>query len=212
MNRRHALVFASFWPLALVKYARAAPDLIANPTPLPMRNLLIEVRQVQSDDSQRSGVELGNRPGLQMNQSRTSGSATQQALVLNGRPVRLGLQTTTPIRLLQGFVRNGRVVTTVGTVLLEAGTGFSATPRWDGGTLVELELAAQQALRSGNAVPGAVAYSSTSTSSVLALPLDEWTTVGESEQSSQSSNSGLTGAQQQSGQTRTEVRVRVSVR
>lgn len=212
MKRRHALVFASFWPLALVKYAQAAPDSIANPTTLPMRNLLIEVRQVQSDDSQRTGVELGGsgRPGLQMNQSRNSGSATQQALVLNGRPVRLGLQTTTPIRLLQGFVRNGRVVTTVGTVLLEAGTGFSATPRWDGGALVELELSAQQALRSGSALPGATATSATS--SVLALPLEEWTTVGESEQSSQSSNSGLTGGQQQSGQVRTEVQVRVSLR
>ena len=177
-----------------------------------MRNLLIEVRQVQSDDSQRTGVELGGsgRPGLQMNQSRNSGSATQQALVLNGRPVRLGLQTTTPIRLLQGFVRNGSMVTTVGTVLLEAGTGFSATPRWDGGALVELELSAQQALRSGNALTGATAASATS--SVLALPLEEWTTVGESEQSSQSSNSGLTGGQQQSGQVRTEVQVRVSLR
>ena len=210
MNRRHTLIYASFWPLALVEYARAAPDLIANPTPLPMRNLLIEVRQVQSDDSQRAGVELGNRGGVQMNQSRNSGSATQQALVLNGRPVRLGLQTTTPIRLLQGFVRNGRVVTTVGTVLLEAGTGFSATPRWDGGTLVELELAAQQALRSGSALPGATATSATS--SVLALQLDEWTKVGESEQSSQSSGSGLTGTQQQGGLVRTEVQVRVSVR
>jgi len=210
MNRRHALVFASFWPLAHVKYAQAAPDSIAIPTPLPLRNLLIEVRQVQSDESQRAGVELGNRPGVQMNQSRTSGSATQQALVLNGRPVRLGLQTTTPIRLLQGFVRNGRVVTTVGTVLLEAGTGFSATPRWDGGTLVELELAAQQALRSGSTLPGATATSATS--SVLALPLDEWTTVGESEQSSQSSGSGLTGGRQQSGLVRTEVQVRVSLR
>ena len=210
MNRRHALFYASFWPLAPVEYARAAPDSIANPAPLPLRNLLIEVRQVQSDDSQRSGVELGNRPGVQMNQSRNSGTATQQALVLNGRPVRLGLQTTTPIRLLQGFVRNGRVVTTVGTVLLEAGTGFSATPRWDGGTLVELELAAQQALRFENAVPGAM--SSSTTSSVLGLPLDEWTTVGESEQNSQSNNSGLTGALQQSRQTRTEVQVRVSLR
>lgn len=210
MNRRHALVVASFWPLAPVAIAQTAPDSIANATPLPLRNLLIEVRQVQSDDSQRTGVELGNRSGVQMNQSRNSGSATQQAMVLNGRPVRLGLQTTTPIRLLQGFVRNGRVVTTVGTVLLEAGTGFSATPRWDGGTLVELELTAQQALRSGNATPGAMA--SSSTSSVLALPLDEWTTVGESEQNSQSSNSGLTGAQQQSGQTRTEVQVRVTLR
>ena len=210
MNRRRAIIYASFLPLAPVEYARGAPDSITNTAPLPMRNLLIEVRQVQSDESQRSGVELGNRPGLQINQSRNSGSATQQALVLNGRPVRLGLQSTQPIRLLQGFVRNGRVVLAMGTVLLEAGTGFSATPRWDGGTLVELELAAQQALRTGNALPGAVA--SSSASSVLALPLDEWTTVGESEQTSQSSGTGLTGAQQQSGLTHTEVQVRVSLR
>lgn len=207
MKRRHALAYASIWPLAPVAFAQAAPDLIAKQAPLPLRNLLIEVRQMQSDDSQRAGVELGNRGGVQMNQSRTSGSATQQALVLNGRPVRLGLQTTTPIRLLQGFVRNGRVVTTVGTVLLEAGTGFSATPRWDGGTLVELELAAQQALPSNP--PG---LTQAGTSSTLALPLDSWTTVGESEQNSQSSGRSLTGAQQQSGQTRTEVQVRITVR
>jgi hypothetical protein len=210
MKRRDTLIFASIWPLALAVNAQQTPNSIANQAPLTLRNLLIEVRQVQADNSQRSGVELANQPGVQMNQARSSGTAAQQALVLNGRPVRLGLQTTTPIRLLQSWVRNGQVVTAVGTVLLEAGTGFNATPRWDGGTLVELELAAQQALRSGNTVPGAVA--SSSTSSVLALPLDEWTTVGESEQSSQSSGSGLTGGLQQSGLVRTEVQVRVSLR
>jgi len=210
MNRRSTLLFISIWPLALAVNAQTAPNSIANQAPLPLRNLLIEVRQLQADNRQRSGVELANQPGVQVNQARSSGTAAQQALVLNGRPVRLGLQTTTPIRLLQSWVRNGQVVTAVGTVLLEAGTGFNATPRWDGGTLVELELAAQQALRSGNTVPGAVA--SSSTSSVLALPLDEWTTVGESEQSSQSSGSGLTGGLQQSGLVRTEVQVRVSLR
>ena len=74
MKRRHALVYASFWPLAPVVFAQTAPDSIANSAPLPLRNLLIEVRQVQSDESQRTGVELGNRPGLQMNQSRNSGT------------------------------------------------------------------------------------------------------------------------------------------
>lgn len=210
MNRRSTLFFISIWPLALAVNAQTAPNSIANQAPLPLRNLLIEVRQVQADSRQRSGLELANQPGVQMNQSRSSGTAAQQALVLNGRPVRLGLQTTTPIRLLQSWVRNGQVVTAMGTVLLEAGTGFNATPRWDGGTLVELELAAQQALQPGVAVPGTRA--SSSANSVLALPLDEWTTVGESEQNSQSSTSGLTGAQQQSGQTRTEVQVRVSLR
>jgi hypothetical protein len=211
MKRRRALIYASFWPLASVDIAQAAPDLIANSGVLPLRNLRIEVRQVQADDSQRAGVEIGGpgQPSAQLNQSRSSGTTTQQALVLNGRPVRLLLQTTTPIRLLQGFVRNGRVVISQGTVLLEAGTGFSATPRWDGGALVELELAAQQALRPGSAVPGTSA--SSANSSVLALPLDEWTTVGESDQNYDNRNSGLTGAQQQSGNTRTEIQVRVSL-
>jgi hypothetical protein len=212
MNRRHALIYASFMPLALVEYAQAAPDSIANSTNLPLRNLLIEVRQVQGEDSQRTGVELGNpgRPAAQLNQSRSSGTATQQAMVLNGRGVRIGIQSSTPVRLLQSFVRNGVVQVIQGTVLLEAGTGFTATPRWDGGTQVELELAAQQALRASPSNAGATA--SASTNSVLVLPLDEWTTVGQSEQNYQSDGSGLSGAQRQSGQTRTEVQVRLSLR
>jgi hypothetical protein len=95
-----------------------------------------------------------------------------------------------------------------GTVLLEAGTGFSATPRWDGGDDVELELSAQQALQNSNAQVGAQA----STSSVVRLPLNEWSTVGESDQNTQNDQSGLTGVQNTSGRRRTEVQVRISVR
>jgi hypothetical protein len=212
MNRRHVLSYASFWLLAGIGIAQAAPDFVAAPTALPLRNLLVEVRQVQSGDSRVAGVgvDAAGRLAGRVGRTQDNASAAQQTLVLNGRTARIALQTTTPIRLLQGFVRNGRVVTTAGTVLLEAGTGFSATPRWDGGMLVELELAAQQALRSGSAIPRATA--SSTTSSVLALPLDEWTTVGESEQNGQSSSNGLTGTEQQSGQTRTEVQVRVTLR
>jgi hypothetical protein len=212
MNRRHVLFCASFWLLAGIGIAQAAPDFVAEPTALPLRNLLVEVRQVQSGDSRVAGVgvDAAGRLAGRVGRTQDNASAAQQTLVLNGRTARIALQTTTPIRLLQGFVRNGRVVTTAGTVLLEAGTGFSATPRWDGGMLVELELAAQQALRSGSAIPGATA--SSTTSSVLALPLDEWTTVGESEQNGQSSSNGLTGTEQQSGETRTEVQVRVTLR
>jgi hypothetical protein len=210
MNRRHALIYASFMPLALVDIARAAPDLGATTEALPLRNLLVEVRQVQSDESRVAGVGVDSAGRLtgQAGQTQGSANAVQQTLVLNGRTARIALQTTTPLRLRQTVVRGGQVLVIQGTVLLEAGTGFSATPRWDGRDGVELELAAQQALH--NAPLGAQANASTS--SVVRLPLNTWSTVGESDQSSQGDQSGLTGVQNTSGRRRTEVQVRISVR
>jgi hypothetical protein len=210
MNRRHALIYASFMPLALVDIARAAPDLGATTETLPLRNLLVEVRQVQSDESRVAGVGVDSAGRLtgQAGQTQGSANAVQQTLVLNGRTARIALQTTTPLRLYQTVVRGGQVLVIQGTVLLEAGTGFSATPRWDGRDDVELELAAQQAQH--NAPLGAQANASTS--SVVRLPLNTWSTVGESDQSSQGDQSGLTGVQNTSGRRRTEVQVRISVR
>jgi hypothetical protein len=210
MNRRHALIYASFMPLALVDIARAAPDLGATTEALPLRNLLVEVRQVQSDESRVAGVGVDSAGRLtgQAGQTQGSANAVQQTLVLNGRTARIALQTTTPLRLYQTVVRGGQVLVIQGTVLLEAGTGFSATPRWDGRDDVELELAAQQAQH--NAPLGAQANASTS--SVVRLPLNTWSTVGESDQSSQGDQSGLTGVQNTSGRRRTEVQVRISVR
>jgi hypothetical protein len=210
MNRRYALIYASFMPLALVDIARAAPDLGATTETLPLRNLLVEVRQVQSDESRVAGVGVDSAGRLtgQAGQTQGSANAVQQTLVLNGRTARIALQTTTPLRLYQTVVRGGQVLVIQGTVLLEAGTGFSATPRWDGRDDVELELAAQQAQH--NAPLGAQANASTS--SVVRLPLNTWSTVGESDQSSQGDQSGLTGVQNTSGRRRTEVQVRISVR
>jgi hypothetical protein len=210
MNRRHALIYASFMSLALVDIARAAPDLGATTEALPLRNLLVEVRQVQSDESRVAGVGVDSAGRLtgQAGQTQGSANAVQQTLVLNGRTARIALQTTTPLRLYQTVVRGGQVLVIQGTVLLEAGTGFSATPRWDGRDDVELELAAQQAQH--NAPLGAQANASTN--SVVRLPLNVWSTVGESDQSSQGDQSGLTGVQNTSGRRRTEVQVRISVR
>jgi hypothetical protein len=212
MKRRHALVYASFVPLSLVNIARAAPDLGASSEVLPLRNLLVEVRQIQHDESRVAGVGVDSAGWLtgQAGQSQGSANAVQQTLVLNGRTARVTLQTTTPLRLRQTVVRGGQVLVVQGTVLLEAGTGFSATPRWGGGDDVELELAAQQALQNANTLPGAQANATTS--SVVRLPLNIWSTVGESDQSSQGDQTGLVGVQNTSGRRRTEVQVRISVR
>ena len=215
MNRRHWLALAFFWHLAPAVYAQAAINSGANATPLPLRNLLIEVRQVQSEDGQQVGVDLqGGRVTGGLAQGRSSGTSVQQILILNGRPARIAVQTQTPLRLLQSFVRNGHIVTTQGTVLIEAGTGFSAIPRWDGGDMVEVELNTQQALRPLFPQAGAVNAppAQSSTGSSMLLPLGEWMTVAETEQNLQNNQQSLRGAQIQSGVTRTEVQLRVSVR
>ena len=215
MNRRHWLALALFWHMAPAVYAQKAINSGANATSLPQRNLLIEVRQVQSEDGQQAGVDVqGGRVTGGLAQGRSSGTAVQQILILNGRPARIAVQTQTPLRLLQSFVRNGKIVTTQGTVLIEAGTGFSALPRWDGGDMVEVELNTQQALRPLFPQAGAVNAppAQSSTGSSMLLPLGEWMTVAESEQNLQNNQQSLRGAQMQSGVARTEVQLRVSVR
>ncbi|NBW49303.1 MAG: hypothetical protein EBR49_04315 [Betaproteobacteria bacterium] len=215
MNRRHWLTLALFWHLAPAVYAQAAINSGANATLLPLRNLLIEVRQVQTEDGQQAGVDLqGGRVTGGLAQGRSSGTAVQQILILNGRPARIAVQTQTPLRLLQSFVRNGQIVITQGTVLIEAGTGFSALPRWDGGDIVEVELNTQQALRPLFPQAGAVNAppAQSSTGSSMLLPLGEWMTVAETEQNLQNNQQSLRGAQIQSGVTRTEVQLRVSLR
>jgi len=202
MNRRDWLALALFWHLAHAIYAQAAMNSGANTTPLPLRNLLIEVRQVQSEDDQQAGVDLQvGRVTGGLAQGRSSGTAVQQILILNGRPARIAVQTQTPLRLLQSFMRNGHIVTTQGTVLIEAGTGFSALPRWEGGDVVEVELNTQQALRPLFPQTGMVNAppAQSSTGSSMLLPLGEWMTVAESEQNLQNNQQGLRGAQLQIG-------------
>jgi len=218
-----AIFYMCFMLLCPVAIAQAAPDLIAKPNPLPLRNLQIEVRQVQHDDSQSAGLEshggvrvnpdgsvaLTGQVRAQETQARQSGTAVQQVLVFNGRSAHIALRTDTPVRLMQTLVRNGVLVFTQGTVLLQRGTGFSATPRWDGSDRVELEIAAQQALNASNT---GASQPSSSAASVLVLPLGEWTTVAQSEQQISDARSGQGGAIVQSSQTSTDVQVRLTVR
>lgn len=210
-------------PLCLAAIAQPAPDLIAKTSPLPLRNLQIEVRQVQHEDRQRAGLE--SHGGVRVNpdgslavtgqvraqdtQARQSATAVQQVLVLNGRSAHIAVRTDTPLRLMQTFVRHGVLVFTQGTVLLQTGTGFLATPRWDGSDRVELEIAAQQAV---NTSPAGIPQPSNSMRSVLVLPLGEWMTVAQSEQQTTDARSGLAGTFSQASQTSTDVQVRLTVR
>lgn len=208
----------------LLCLALALPALLAaqpQPAPLPLRNLLIEVRQDdgRSENRERIGADVNVRaqPGRNevdigitagSRQSERSGRAQQQVLVLNGRPAAISLGSGVPLRLRQ-FVTQGGIRRSVpGTVWLQAGTGFTATPIWEGGETVYLELAATQGRQP-------LAPQSGLSSTVL-VPLDEWTTIGDSEDAlddrQNSAGLGGGGRETRSGSQSLRVQVRVSVR
>ena len=185
---------------------------------LPLRNLQIEVRQVQQDDTSRERIDAAAAVRLQPGQSGAavginarsnqlgrSNSSQQLVLVLNGRHTAIVLGNSVPLRVFQTRLRNGVYRAVPGTVWLDAGTGFEAIARWEGGDMVELELAAMQAR-------GTPPTQTSATSTSLMLPLGEWVTVAESDQDLSNQQSGPGGYSRSSGQSQLRVQVRVSVR
>lgn len=188
---------------------------------LPLRNLQIEVRQIEQDKASRerldASVAARLQPGqssaaigidAQGRQSARSSTAQQQVLVLNGRRAAILQGQAVPLRLRRTVWSNGIWRTVPGTLWLQTGTGIEALPRWDGSNMVELELSA---IRSRGAAAGA-GVDNSSTSSTLMLPLGEWMTIAQSDQDLDSQQSGPGGEGRSSSQTRLEVQVRVNVR
>lgn len=224
MNRIRNLTLACFSALALVVHAQPAINSGADwrndgaASSLPLRNLQIEVRQVEQNSSTRERLDASATArlqpgdsgavitlGAQSSQSGRSGNTQQQVLVLNGRRAAIVLRNTVALRLLQSFQRQGRWVTVPGTVWLQAGAGFAATPRWDGGDAVELEIST---LQGRNPLAGEAASASTA----IVLPLDEWMTIAESDQSQDSQQSGLRSSTRDASQSQLRVQVRISLR
>lgn len=220
MTSPRIVKFRAFCTLAVFALA-CTPSLWAQG--LPLRNLQLEVRQVQSSNAEQSGAQgsvrvqgsssgaVGVEGGLQWDSRQTqhAGRALQTSLVLNGRSTWVELGQLQPLRLLQTLVRNGQTYLATSTVLVASRTGFAATPRWTGGDTVELELSAQQRLGQA-AAPALPAHSATG--SVLMLVLDTWSTVAQSEEEAEGSGTAALGQRSNSLRQRTEVQVRVSLR
>lgn len=192
-------IYASFSLVAPVSHAQPAINSIANPQSLPLRNVLIEVRQTQHTERQSTAA-----------QGQQSDATTQQVLVLNGRSAHIGLVTHTPMRVVQTWMRNGALVVVPGTVLLDANTGFNATPRWNGSDTMELEVAATQTAAAGGAA--SAGRPTLQSSSVVIVPLDSWVTLAQSATQEISQRSGTAGQAQWSEQADSEVQVRVTLR
>ncbi len=199
-RRLLAIALCTFWLPALVVTAQPAMNSGANADKLPLRNIQIEVRQVLQQLRERAD-----------RQNQHSSTAQQQVLVLNGRSAAIALRISTPFRLMQTQFRNGVPIQVPGIVLLDASTGFGATPRWDGSDVVELELSATQASTASNLGRG-MPTTSTSSASTLMIPVGEWVTMAQSDQGSQSSGFRWGGQGAQSTQQSSELQVRLTVR
>ena len=225
MKLKNVLFHLCFMPLALTSYAQTAIHSGANDlsganvaSTLPLRNLSIEVRQINQTSREQSGVSArGNirlRPNAssanvdvnaQQNQQSGSSNTLQQVLVLNGRRVAVGLRNSVPLRLVQAVIQNGVLVIVPGTVLMESGTGFDATARWEGGDLVELELDASQG-------KGTLMSPTASTATSLLVPVGEWITVAHSDSQGSGNQSAIASSGRWSSQALVQVQLRVTVR
>ena len=219
MKRRVGFIFTAFMATTGALHAQTAINLEAvssfSGSTLPMRNLLIEVRQVSQNDTSGTTLRAQGtaqlRPGASgiqgeiqggTRQNTQSANSQQQVLVLNGRSAAIALRNSVPMRLVQTMVHNGVMIVVPGVVILEAGTGFNALPRWDGRGAVELMIAATQG-------QGLYQTQTASTSTLLMVGLGEWVTVAQSEQQSiGTATDGSGDARQTTG---TQVQVKVTV-
>jgi hypothetical protein len=127
--------------LAPMGYAQSTINSVAIGGPgLPLKNLLIEVRQslvsqgASTDVRGAAGLDWGSngvvglqgRANVQSQQQEQSARVLQQATVLNGRSTQINLGRAMPLRLRQTVKLQGVWRTVESVVFLDATTGFTA--------------------------------------------------------------------------------------
>ena len=176
------------WLLALL-LASAATQ--AQEPRLPLRNLLVEVRQGEASTFDQRAAGIDQRGATLDARSRnSSGQAMQQLLVLNGGSAALDIGTSTPLQWLSWvWTPNGpRQVGSSSTI--DTGRSVQVRPSWTGGdTPVTVELRSTSAsLGQRGAVEQANALST------LAVPLGQWITVASTDSSGSQRGRGLLSA------------------
>jgi hypothetical protein len=166
---------------------------------LPLRNLVVEVRQATDSASelQRAGVSGGQvvigsggvsgQAGVEWRTARRDEAigTTQQVLVLNGGVAGVRVAAQTPWQFYQVLMAPQGPVVVPGTAWVESATGFRVRPRWPGGAEpVTVELMAESggpalaAPSVGGGLPPSAAQGTVL--STLQMPLGEWVTVARS--------------------------------
>ena len=178
---------------------------------LPMRNLIVEVRQSVDDSASSrevglasagvsvatgSGATGGGATGASVQGSlqwRASGreqtlGSTQQVLVLNGGQAGVRVAAQTPWQFVQIAVTPQGVSAWPSVTWIESATGFRVRPRWPGGPEpVQLDIEAEAAAPAGATPSGASQLSALTT---VQVPLGEWVTVARSAQDERADDRG----------------------
>jgi hypothetical protein len=232
MKRRTALVVATAlaaWGTASVAGGSGQSER------LPLRNLLVELRQ--GDESRFSGsgasvdsgaVVVGTdgsvsaRAGVTIEaRSRDAGRDTvQQLRVLNGSQASLRIGADVPVYWLQSFWTANGPGPAVGTQFVATGRSFMVQPRWPGGNApVTVEVSAESSALSSGGLPRygnqgqplpPGSFERAGVVTTLALPLGEWFTVASSGDTATASERGVVSTRDVGSQRRYIVQMRVT--
>ena len=174
---------------------RAAAGGGATAQPLPLRNLLVELRQSDASAAQRERAAAGGSVvigsdghvsggvgiGAQVRSRDAAGDSVQQVRVLNGGRAGVRLARAVPLEFVQIVWTPQGAQVLPSTVWTETGRGFVVQPRWPGGAApVTVEVSAE----------GGGAAERTQVLTTVQLPLGEWVTIASSAASTSERRSG----------------------
>lgn len=223
--------------VAALALAGVAQAQTATANRLPLRNLLVEVRhgeasrfEQQAAGVDQAGVVVGSdgsvRGSAQVTigsaQGRSSGDATQQLTVLNGREALLRVAAQVPLQWLELAWTTDGPALIGGSQLVDVGRQVAVRPSWPGGQApVTVEVRTEAAaLASGGMRPryapdgqplpeGGIDRAGVLTT--MQLPLGQWVTVARSGEEAQRSERGTLSTRELAGSRGYLVQMRVSV-
>ena len=214
--------------------ALPAGSLLARDLGGPQRNLLVELRWVESSVSlsvvaglREGAVVVGTAGSVSPRGSITLGTqdhqdkqiAIQRLRVLNGFSASVSLGESTPVQWLDyaldlpasGASAGGgaRLLAAPRTTLVERSSGFSVSPHWPGGAApVRVQFSVHE-LTPGTPSPSA--SEQTRVLSTVSMPLHEWTVVARSGKQLQASERGVLRSRDAESVGMRELQLRVSL-
>lgn len=213
--------------------AGAVPGLAPAQVGLPLRNLLIEVRQgedvqgsvtrqgatgsVTITSSPRSSSNVSGAASVHSGRTDSTrhGDTAQQVLVLNGGRAAVRLGQTHALQWYQ-VAWNGRDGPTLlpSTLIVEAGRGVVVHPRWPGGDHpVTLEVTAESSrLPTTPGDASGPVREAASASTTVQLPLGEWVTVAGTAETFSQQDQRAWSSREASHHERRVVQIRVTAR
>jgi hypothetical protein len=203
----------------------------AQTSTLPLRNLVVEVRQTGGEalEARQAGVGGGvvvgtggvsAQGGVQWrsDQRGASAAAVQQVLVLNGGQAGVRVAAQTPWQFVQVAWVGGRPSVAPTTLWTESAAGVRVRPRWPGGTEpVTVELSAEGPLGAaapsgswgGAATAGGPNAAQAQVLTTVQVPLGEWVTVARRAQAQRIDERGVLSTGSADRRSDTELQVRV---